>query len=128
MTRRFRGTINWGDNPFRSKLTVRWVYDFVFTENFDKIESGTIYEYDKDNEDFFKISYFGEDGHNLQYKIDKKLEIKIALEKLTDKCDICFSCGDKRKNVITPECGHKMCKECIVGKRVIFFVYLTKQN
>ena len=123
-TRRFRGTINWGDTPFKSKLTVRWVYDFVFTENFNKIESGTIYEYDKENEleetGYFKLSYFGEPtpegGHILLYKIDKKMEVKAALEKLTDQCNICFSCGDKRKNTITPECGHKMCKECIIGK------------
>ena len=69
---------------------------------------------------YFKLSYFGEPtpegGHILLYKIDKKMDVKAALAKLTDQCNICFSCGDKRKNTITPECGHKMCKECIIGK------------
>ena len=48
-TRRFCGSIYWGDNPFKTKSSVRWDYDFVFSEDFTTIESGSICEMDQND-------------------------------------------------------------------------------
>lgn len=47
--RRFCGSIYWGDNPFKTKSSVRWDYDFVFSPDFTTIESGSICEMDQND-------------------------------------------------------------------------------
>ena len=50
VTRRFRGNISWGNNPFKNSKAVKWEYDFIFSEDFVCIESGSIIEKDENGE------------------------------------------------------------------------------
>ena len=47
-TRTFRGTIDWGDNPFGG--SARWEYEMVFSESFNIIRSGEMQAYAPDGE------------------------------------------------------------------------------
>jgi len=116
--RRFRGSIYW-ETPFKTKQSTRWEYNFVFSHAFDSIESGSIDEFDKNDEPLGHGGYFGPvqetPKYNLSYTIEPKLEAARALEVLTEKLNLCFHCGAKRTRPITPRCGHTMCRECIIA-------------
>lgn len=56
-SRTFRGTINWGQNPFDGD--VRWEYTMVFSDDFAIICGGEIHAYNVDNEE--SVSSFPKD-------------------------------------------------------------------
>ena len=66
--------------------------------------------------------------YNLSYHIDQGTEANSSLEKIMEKCQICFNCKSTLREPVTPKCGHKICKECLAGKSINLCesVFLTK--
>lgn len=105
-------------------------YDIVFSPDFMKIESGSVYEYNVDECEIGQ-GYFGKEvcqddtKYNLSYHIDQGTEANASLEKIMEKCQICFNCKGALKDPVTPKCGHKICKGCLAGKFEHFLRFFT---
>jgi len=112
-TRRFKGTILWDEERLIAQCKW-WTYDFVFSEDFLQIESGTC-EMVADNGDIFWDSKFvkeilpGETRRFLTYNLTDERRLKDILA--TAVKDICFACFKKDELIALP-CQHTLCKRC----------------
>ena len=80
-TRTFRGTIDWGDNPFGD--SARWEYEMVFADDFSAIVSGQVNDFKPDGTQADPIPFGYRPGHShgLSYKrvVDGREELIMLL-------------------------------------------------
>ena len=120
-TRRFKGTILWEGEVRLIERCGSWKYDFKFSEDFLKIESGTC-EMLRENGTVFWSSDFvptkNPDSERLE--LCYSLYIREKLMAILNKAlkGICFSCYSEKDLVLLP-CKHTLCKQRVKTKITI---------